>query len=87
MSSDFLENLVTDNSLVETAHRIRIPTLMLYGRHDLIAPFEVGQWHYDNIEVPEDQKELIIMEDSRHGAEGDDVTIFQNAIIDFIHSI
>ncbi len=86
-TSKFFENLLTDNSLNETAHRIRIPTLMLYGRHDLIAPFEVGEWHLENIETPENQKELIILENSRHGAEGEDIEIFQQEIIDFIDSI
>ena len=87
MSSEFIKNLVTDDRLIETAPRIKIPTLLVYGRYDLIAPFEVGEWHLDNIETTINKKELIILEDSRHGAEGNDVQIFQNAIINFINSI
>ncbi len=56
MSSEFFKNLITDDRLIETAHRINIPTLLVYGRHDLIAPFEVGQWHLDTIETPPIEK-------------------------------
>jgi proline iminopeptidase len=84
MSSGFLERLITDDRLVETAHRIQIPTLLIYGRLDLTAPFEVGEWHYGNIELPSNEKELVILENSRHGAEGDDVQILQDAIANFV---
>ena len=87
LSSEFLKKLINDDRLIETTHRIQIPTLLIYGRHDLIAPSEVGEWHLDNIDTPLNEKELIILEDSRHGAEGDDVPIFQNALINFIDSI
>ena len=37
-----MELVVTDRSIRTTIDRLTIPTLLVYGRHDLIAPFEVG---------------------------------------------
>ncbi len=86
-SSQFLENLIEDDRLIETTPSIQIPTLLIYGRHDLIAPFEVGEWHLENINTPTIDKELLILENSGHGAEGDDIHVFQDAVIDFINSL
>jgi pimeloyl-ACP methyl ester carboxylesterase len=61
--------------------------MLIYGRNDLIAPLEVGQWHLDSIDTPANNKSLIILENSRHGAEGEDIKIFQDAITNFINAI
>jgi len=46
------------------------------------VPVEVGQIIYN--EIAEQNKELLILENSRHGAEVNDVLIFQEAIKNFI---
>jgi len=57
-SSEFIKNLITDDRLIETAPRINVPTLLIYGRHDLIAPFEVGEWHVENIKTSPNNKKF-----------------------------
>lgn len=62
ISSKFIEKLITDDRLIETAPRIKVPTLMIYGGLDLVAPVEAGEWHYNNIALPSDKKVLVILE-------------------------
>jgi pimeloyl-ACP methyl ester carboxylesterase len=64
--------------------RLSIPVLLIYGAKDLVAPVEVGQSIYQGISTPESQKTFLILPNSRHGAEGDDVLSMQIAIKDFI---
>jgi pimeloyl-ACP methyl ester carboxylesterase len=64
--------------------RLSIPVLLIYGAKDLIAPVEVGQSIYQGISTPESQKTFLLLPNSRHGAEGDDVLLMQTAIKDFI---
>lgn len=84
--SSFMNRVVAESPLLETAHRVQIPTLMIHGRLDLQAPPEVGQWFYDTIETPDVDKELVILEESGHGAVRGDVEIFQQSIEEFIES-
>lgn len=69
----------------DVVHRIRIPTLLIYCQKDLVVPVEVGQIIYN--EIAEQNKELLILENSRHGAEDNDVLIFQEAIKKFYSQI
>jgi pimeloyl-ACP methyl ester carboxylesterase len=80
----FLSWIVSDNSFEQTINRITIPTLIIYGGKDLIAPAEVGENIYNEIETAEQDKMLVILENSRHGAENNDVEVFQEAIKGFI---
>ncbi|MEL7209152.1 MAG: alpha/beta hydrolase, partial [Actinomycetota bacterium] len=41
-AEDFMELVVTDRSIRTTIDRLTVPTLLVYGRHDLIAPVEDG---------------------------------------------
>ncbi len=50
-----------------------------------MVPVEVGQIIYN--EIAEQNKELLILENSRHGAEDNDVLIFQEAIKKFYSQI
>ncbi|HSF79690.1 MAG TPA: alpha/beta hydrolase [Anaerolineales bacterium] len=81
----FLKRVTTDTALSQTLPRLSIPVLLIYGAKDLRAPAEVGQSIYQGISTPEPQKTLLILPNSRHGAEGDDVPLMQTAIQDFIH--
>jgi pimeloyl-ACP methyl ester carboxylesterase len=77
-------NLVATTSIGEHIHRIAVPTLLIYGKQDLIAPVEVGEYIYHNIATKKQDKTLLILNNSRHGVEEPDVRQFQQAIVDFI---
>jgi len=81
----FLRRITTDTSMRELLQRLSIPILLIYGAKDLKAPVEVGQSIYQSISTPESQKTLLILPNSRHGAEGDDVPLMQTAIKGFIN--
>jgi len=83
-SEGFMSWVGFDLSMGEVIHRIDIPTLLIYGEKDLIAPVEVGEYIYHEIGTDETSKELLILEQSRHGAENGDREILQIAIIGFI---
>ena len=76
--------VISDSSISDIIHRINIPALLIYGQNDFVAPVEVGQIIYDEIKTAEQDKELLVLNHSRHGAEDEDVLIFQNAIKSFI---
>ncbi len=84
-AEEFLERVATDSSMRQLLPRLSIPTLLIYGSKDLHAPVEVGQSIYKSISTPESQKTFLILPNSRHGAEGDDVLLMQTAIKDFIN--
>lgn len=85
-AEDFMELVVTDRSIRTTIDRLAVPTLLVYGRNDLIAPVEVGESIYREIGTSPEHKDLLVLENSRHGAEGGDRAIFQDAVIDFIEA-
>lgn len=85
-AEEFMELVVTDRSIRTTIDRLSVPTLLVYGRGDLIAPVEVGESIYREIGTSPEHKDLLVLEDSRHGAEGDDRPILQDAVIDFIEA-
>ena len=81
----FLRRITTDTTLSQTLPRLSIPVLLIYGAKDLKAPVEVGQSIYQGISTPESHKILLILPNSRHGAEGNDVLLMQTAIKAFIN--
>ncbi|MCJ8318776.1 MAG: alpha/beta hydrolase [Colwellia sp.] len=83
-ASKFMHWVATNNTMENKIHRIEIPTLLLYGRHDLIAPVEVGQHILATISTPDSDKRLVVLEKSRHGAEYADIQLLQNEVIAFI---
>lgn len=70
--------------LSTTLARASIPVMLIYGEKDLIAPPEVGRIIYASIQTPVSQKMLIILPNSRHGAEGPDIMLMQNGVRQFI---
>jgi len=74
----------TDTSMRQLLPRLSLPVFLIYGAKDLLAPVEVGQSIYQGISTPESQKTLLILPNSRHSVEGDDVPLMQTAIKDFI---
>jgi len=83
-ADDFMARIAFDSSMRDTIHRLHIPTLLIYGKNDLIAPVGVGEFIYSEISTAEPDKSLLVLENSRHGAEKEDVEIMQKAIIEFI---
>jgi len=77
--------VATNRTLSTTVARVSIPVLLIYGAKDLIAPPEVGQIIYGQIQTPPAQKRLLILLHSRHGAEGTDVVLMQTAIRGFLN--
>lgn len=80
----FLERVATDTSMRQLLPRLSLPVLLIYGAKDLIAPVEVGQSIYQSISTSADQKTFLILPNSRHGAEGEDILLMQRAIKNFI---
>ena len=68
----------------EVIHRIQVPTLLVYGKYDLIAPVEVGESMLNCIGTDETDKALLVLEHSRHGAENGDREILQRAVVEFV---
>jgi len=85
-ATDFYSRVLTDQSIAETIHRIDIPTLLIYGRKDIIAPVEVGEFIHNEINTEHKDKKLVVLEHSRHGAEYEDRELLQYTIIDFIET-
>lgn len=83
-AEEFMSYLASDTSMREVIHRIHVPTLLVYGRKDLMAPVETGEFIYNEISTDKADKELLVLEQSRHGAENGDIEIMQTAIIEFI---
>jgi len=83
-AEDFMSSIASGTGLREFIHRIHVPTLLVYGRKDLMSPVEVGEFIYNEIDTDEIEKELLVLERSRHGAENGDIEILQRAVIEFI---
>jgi pimeloyl-ACP methyl ester carboxylesterase len=83
-ASDFLGWVATNNVMENKIQRITVPTLLVYGKSDLIAPFEVGKHILNTISTPNSHKKLVVLENSRHGAEHSDVKVLQDEISSFI---
>ena len=83
-ANKFMHWVATNNSMENKIQRIEIPTLLLYGRHDLVAPVEVGQHILDTIGTAVADKRLVVLENSRHGAEHTDIKLLQQEMTAFI---
>jgi len=83
-AEEFYSWVAFDPAMREVIHRIAIPTLLVYGKKDLVAPVEVGEFIIAEINTDEESKRLLVLEHSRHGAEGEDRELFQKAMIEFI---
>lgn len=77
----FLDNGL---DLKDDLHAINIPSLICWGKHDLVYPVEIAQTTYESLGTPENQKELHIFENSAHSPNYEEPTEFANAVIDFV---
>ena len=79
---DFQEGL----NLIDFTNRlneITIPSLVLWGKHDLTVPLALGIEAYDNLGSSE--KDIFIFEKSAHGPMNTEPDLFANKMIEFIN--
>lgn len=80
--------LLADKGLYKTVsytnqlHQITIPSLVLWGKNDLIVPTEFAQEAYDNLGSTD--KELVIFEHSGHSPMFSEPKLFAEKVIEFI---
>ena len=64
-------------------NEIQVSTLVTGGRHDPIVPAEESIGIHKNIP----NSSLLVLENSKHGAEGEDVAIFEDAVRRFFSKL
>ncbi len=86
-SESFLEEFALDDQLSQDMAAIDIPTLVMQGRFDRVAPWEVGRDLIEAIATPDEQKRELILEDSAHQWGGDDFAIAERAVGEFLEGV
>lgn len=76
------KNNLTNYSVSDKFLNIKIPTLLLWGRYDLVVPLELGYEAYNKIGSTD--KELIIYEQSGHSPMNNEADKFAQDIINFV---
>jgi len=71
-------------NLVSEMHKITIPSLILWGRHDGILPVELAQEAYDNLDTNINDKHIYIFENSAHSPFLEEPGLFVERIRTFI---
>ncbi len=82
-SEGLMQEFVLDDSLSQSMADIDVPTLVLQGRHDRVAPWEVGHDLFEAIATPDEHKQEVILEDSGHAWGGEDFVLAQRAALSF----
>ena len=77
----------TGINLVPKMGKIKLPTLIMWGRHDGIIPVSHAQEAYDAIGTPKSKKRLVIFEKSGHTVSTEEPERFYNTVMAFIKSI
>ena len=73
-----------DNPLSDDLEKITIPSLLLWGRYDFVVAPTLGEEALVKLGTPEEDKSLIIFNDSGHSPMQEEPTLFMNALLDFI---
>ncbi|EDP70833.1 hypothetical protein FBALC1_08738 [Flavobacteriales bacterium ALC-1] len=79
LDSDLFQNINFQDRLSE----ITIPSLVLWGRHDMVVPIKFAQDSYDNLGSIE--KELVFFENSGHSPMSTEPDLFAEKVIEFIN--
>ena len=80
---------ILDDDLFDTYNytdrlsEITIPSLVLWGKHDMVVPPLFAQEAFDNLGSAE--KELVIFENSGHSPMGNEPELFAEKVIQFIN--
>jgi pimeloyl-ACP methyl ester carboxylesterase len=72
----------TNLNLVPEIHKIKIPSLILWGRHDGVTPVALAYETYDNI--GSENKYIYIFENSAHNAPFEEPELFVEKVREFI---
>jgi len=75
--------LFRDESFTNDLPSITIPSLILWGKHDLIVPIRFAQEAFDNLGSA--NKELFIFERSGHIPMDTEPALFADKVIEFIN--
>lgn len=67
-------------------HQITVPTLIAWGRHDGILPVELAQDAYDRISTPEQDKSIVIYEETAHSPMYEETEKFNADVKRFIEA-
>ena len=76
----------TQINLTAEMARIKVPVLLLWGRHDGILPVALASRSYDAFGTPPAEKELVIFEDSAHLPQVEEPDTWLAAVTSFINS-
>lgn len=79
----YKKGLWKDVSYTDRLSEITIPSLVLFGKHDLVVPAVYAQEAFDNLGST--QKELFIFENSAHSPMSSEPILFAEKVIGFIN--
>lgn len=83
---DIMKNsgLYSSVSYTNELGNITIPSLVLWGKHDLVVPFVYAQEAFDNL--GSSQKEIFIFDQSAHSPMFSEPELFSQKVIEFINT-
>jgi pimeloyl-ACP methyl ester carboxylesterase len=86
LNSDYImKHFNLDNfNLSPEMYKIKLPSLILWGRHDGILPVELAQDAYDNLGTESSDKYLYIFEYSAHSPEREEPELFVERVKEFV---
>ena len=80
-----MNELATDSTLSQTLADLDVPTLIIHGRHDLVAPWQVGVFVIDTIATPEADRRRVVLEHTAHGSfREQDEAEYQAEVLTFV---
>ncbi|NMH88270.1 alpha/beta fold hydrolase [Flavivirga algicola] len=77
------ENLFRNVTYTDRLSEITIPSLVIWGKHDMVVPLGFAQEAYDNL--GSSKKELVIFEKSGHSPMFSEPDLFADKVIEFIN--
>jgi pimeloyl-ACP methyl ester carboxylesterase len=84
-SNHVLNNFyVSELDLTPQMHKITVPSMILWGRHDGSLPVELAANAYDNLGTAENDKHIYIFEYSSHCPFLEEVDIFIVKVKEFV---
>ena len=79
LDDDLFENINYTDRLSE----ITIPSLVLWGKHDMVVPIRFAQEAYDNL--GSNEKKIVFFEKSGHSPMATEPDLFADEVIEFIN--
>lgn len=65
---------------------VRLPTLILWGTHDLIVPWATAQPIYNALGTPAAQRQLVAFSNSGHNPWAEEPTLFAQSVLSFLRT-